>query len=1076
MFPSQDQTRGDDLESRLRGLILSNASAPIPPSGVQESQSQPQLPPHMLAATPVEQQAYLENLTRSHPQNVEPPIGAQNQTGRKRPNQAQRRQMNSQLSIPINPRPNQAGHGPASGGYNNSNWSQSQQHGNPQMQQNQRFPHNQQYSPRYQQRGPPTPYSPQNFFPQRSPHSPMPQYQNSSQNQAPRPSPNHHQQFQNVPFSPRPSPGGRQLYNPGPYQSQGRGPPYSGNPEETALQSAHLEALLHQIIPCVGIDADEEAEKEAFRALVEQACREAIANYEMNDLKSQKFEATTVELQCFGSMMSGFATKASDMDLALLSPKSQPLPDSADSPIPRLLEKKLLDMGFGARLLTRTRVPIIKLCQKPTENLRNDLLQERLKWESGFDEDAEEEQVPQAEPSPRVISGRDSGAITEPNVDLKESSSEKVEETYEEQLSNLKQKPQQSPNDYHNTAKRLLRKLGGRDVSAGSPDLNDIEGAVLKDICHAFVNGIHSKPLRERLQGYKSIISLFETDPLSNVRTLHGISLQIEGEQLAMAWETRPVKESNDRREEECKVIVEHWRSLQDRHISAGETSRYNRDLYIASEKLKKISSIQLVFLEQIQHEPPLNYHTRAQRLLEDLRGRHKLESPDNLESVLVAHYISGVGHKQMREALQQAARADATLEMIGVWHRALQLAIDYEHALKMQVYEDDDRPHVEQYISLLRKLDAFDKGDTCDTGEQTLIAKIRQLPDPTSLSPNKPRDRYKDHLEFPKTDIGVQCDINFSAHLALHNTLLLRCYSHCDPRVKQMILFVKNWAKTRGINTPYRGTLSSYGYVLMVLHYLVNVAQPFVCPNLQAIQKAPPQYLSPAEIEARTTCNGCDVRFWRNEAEIKNLAERKLLNHNHDSVGHLLRGFFEYFAQNGPMTTVQHRSFDWGREVLSLRTQGGLLSKQEKGWVGAKTVIETSAIAPPTPSTAKALEPEDHTKCDKEASPGEEVAEIKTPKLAHKVVEETKEIRHRYLFAIEDPFELEHNVARTVTHNGIVSIRDEFRRAWRIIRNIGKAQQRDGGLLDPLDAAGTATNGSWEELLNILHGPASTV
>lgn len=841
------------------------------------------------------------------------------------------------------------------------------------------------------------------------------------------------------------------------------------------MQGAHLEALLHQIIPCVGIDNEEAAEKEAFRALVEQACREAIADYEMNDLGNQKFDAKTVELQCFGSMMSGFATKASDMDLALLSPKSQPPPDSTDSPIPRLLEKRLLDMGFGARLLTRTRVPIIKLCQKPTDKLRNDLLQERFKWESGFGEDAEEEPVPQTESPPRVTGARDSTIIPDSNTEQKESSSEKVEETYEAQLSALKQKPQQSPNDYHNTAKRLLRKLGGRDVSASSPDLTDIEGAVLRDVCRAFVNGIHSKPLRECLQSYKSIVSLFGPDSLSNMRTLHGISLQIEGEQLAMAWETRPVKESNDRREEECGTIVEHWRSLQDRQILAGEASRYNRDLYIASEKLKKISSIQLIFLEQMPHEPPLNYHARAQRLLEDLRGRHKLDLPENLESVVVAHYISGVGHKQMRETLQKTAGTDATLEMIGVWHRALQLAIDYEHALKMQIYEDDDRPHVEQYVALLRKLDAFNKRDISDN-EQALIAKIRQIPDPTSLSPNKPRDRYKDHLEFPKTNIGVQCDINFSAHLALHNTLLLRCYSHCDPRVKQMILFVKNWAKTRGINTPYRGTLSSYGYVLMVLHYLVNVAQPFVCPNLQAVQKAPPQYLSPAEIEARTTCNGCDVRFWRNEAEIKNLAERKLLNHNHDSIGHLLRGFFEYFAQNGPMTTVQHRSFDWGREVLSLRTQGGLLSKQEKGWVGAKTVFETSAIAPPTLSTAKTTESDGHTKCNNEVSAGEEVTEIKTPKLAYKVVEETKEIRHRYLFAIEDPFELEHNVARTVTHNGIVSIRDEFRRAWRIIRNIGKTQQRDGGLLDPLDATGTATNGSWEELLNVLHGPAPTV
>src|SRR5207247_1138111 len=72
----------------------------------------------------------------------------------------------------------------------------------------------------------------------------------------------------------------------------------------------------------------------------------------------------------------------SDMDLALLSPLSEPPPSSPESLIPRVIEKKLLDLGFGARLLTKTRVPIIKLCEMPTEDLLKRLLQERDKWEN----------------------------------------------------------------------------------------------------------------------------------------------------------------------------------------------------------------------------------------------------------------------------------------------------------------------------------------------------------------------------------------------------------------------------------------------------------------------------------------------------------------------------------------------------------------------------------------------------------------------------------------------------------------------------------------------------------------------
>ena len=68
------------------------------------------------------------------------------------------------------------------------------------------------------------------------------------------------------------------------------------------------------------------------------------------------------------------------MDLALVSPTLIPDPASADSEIPRLLEKTLLDLGYGARLLTRTRVPIIRFCEQPTPELLEALLENRAKW------------------------------------------------------------------------------------------------------------------------------------------------------------------------------------------------------------------------------------------------------------------------------------------------------------------------------------------------------------------------------------------------------------------------------------------------------------------------------------------------------------------------------------------------------------------------------------------------------------------------------------------------------------------------------------------------------------------------
>ncbi|KAF2843384.1 PAP/OAS1 substrate-binding domain-containing protein [Patellaria atrata CBS 101060] len=264
-------------------------------------------------------------------------------------------------------------------------------------------------------------------------------------------------------------------------------------------------------------------------------------------------------------------------------------------------------------------------------------------------------------------------------------------------------------------------------------------------------------------------------------------------------------------------------------------------------------------------------------------------------------------------------------------------------------------------------------------------------------------REKKLGPLDFPKDGVGIQCDLNFSNDLALHNTLLLRCYSHCDPRVTPMVLFVKAWAKRRKINHSYSGTLSSYGWVLMVLHFLMNVVKPAVLPNLQLLWRPHPQE-TPTEVIAReTSCNGYNVCFMRNEDELIRLAAQRSITTNVEPLGVLLRNFFQYFTHQGP--NVIGGGFRWSADVLSLRTPGGLRTKQEKGWTGAMTTVV-----------------------------------------------DDKEVRHRYLLAIEDPFELDHNVARTVTHPGIVAIRDEFRRTWRILEAVGNRRIPEGAIFEELN------------------------
>lgn len=46
-----------------------------------------------------------------------------------------------------------------------------------------------------------------------------------------------------------------------------------------------------------------------------------------------------------------------------------------------------------------------------------------------------------------------------------------------------------------------------------------------------------------------------------------------------------------------------------------------------------------------------------------------------------------------------------------------------------------------------------------------------------------------------------------------------------------------------------------------------------------------------------------------------------------------------------------------------------------------------------------------------------------------------------RHLFCIEDPFELSHDLGRTVHAEGCDKLRHEFRRAWDVLRHSGNAQ-----------------------------------
>ncbi|EGX52268.1 hypothetical protein AOL_s00043g57 [Orbilia oligospora ATCC 24927] len=273
-------------------------------------------------------------------------------------------------------------------------------------------------------------------------------------------------------------------------------------------------------------------------------------------------------------------------------------------------------------------------------------------------------------------------------------------------------------------------------------------------------------------------------------------------------------------------------------------------------------------------------------------------------------------------------------------------------------------------------------------------ILKIKTPSNDPGSRPGSPsaQDALKEDLDEEPWPENISCDIGFKAHLGITNSYFFRTYSQCDSRFREMVLFVKQWSKNRDLNSPYFGTLSSYGYVLMVAHFLINIVKPPVLPNLQLI---PPDPDTP---ESELRQDGFDIWYFKDIAKITS-GELLPDGKNEMGLGQLIYEFFQYFTTN----------FNFVSEVVTIRSLGGVMYKQHKGWTSARERVG-----------------------------------------------ETTTYQDRYLLALEDPFEITHNVGRTCGGPGVRRIRGEMQRAAQIIRKISTQAA-------PESPATAARNSGWE-------------
>lgn len=162
----------------------------------------------------------------------------------------------------------------------------------------------------------------------------------------------------------------------------------------------------------------------------------------------------------------------------------------------------------------------------------------------------------------------------------------------------------------------------------------------------------------------------------------------------------------------------------------------------------------------------------------------------------------------------------------------------------------------------------------------------------------------------------GLEGDITFHNPLALSNTRLMRAYSEIDPRTRAVAYLIKRWAQNRFINAPGEGTLSSYGYIICLIHFLQKRPEP-VLPHLQMI---PPSWsgenisdshhVLPQEIQLNPADGSeSNTYFFQGDTHTKGIL-KAIAARNRESPVILLFEFFSYFAWH----------FDYKKDVVSIR------------------------------------------------------------------------------------------------------------------------------------------------------------
>jgi DNA polymerase sigma len=156
--------------------------------------------------------------------------------------------------------------------------------------------------------------------------------------------------------------------------------------------------------------------------------------------------------------------------------------------------------------------------------------------------------------------------------------------------------------------------------------------------------------------------------------------------------------------------------------------------------------------------------------------------------------------------------------------------------------------------------------------------------------------------LKFTVPSSGTKVDITINNELPLHNTRLLKAYADIDPRVRQLIVLVKYWAKVRNVNNAYHGTLSSYAWVLLCIFVVQRAG---IVPVLQLPSEVR------LDVDKKVVVDGQEwvVRYASDIHTFQKVAQMREL-----PLAGLVTMFFDYFANRcaSTLANCSSQNFSW--------------------------------------------------------------------------------------------------------------------------------------------------------------------